>query len=145
MNKIFKCFAMSQAKRKAKKKKKKRSESSAKKASAIMKTFNAKTQKGARRFFSKVMATIQKYRWNDIFHCFIIFFLMYFVILALFMIFNKPSITFLLFWDCHIVTPTSLKLWQIKLPITVHFWHIVVFWCCSSSKEVYHLLQKNKI
>ncbi|GKD92857.1 hypothetical protein Tco_1372694 [Tanacetum coccineum] len=62
MNKIFKCFAMSQAKRKAKKKKKKSSESSAKKASAIMKTFNAKTQKGARRFFSKVMATIQKYR-----------------------------------------------------------------------------------
>nr|GFA35963.1 hypothetical protein [Tanacetum cinerariifolium] len=60
MNKICKCFATSQAKRKAKKKKKS-SESLAKKASAIMKTFNAKTQKGANRFFSKVMATIQKY------------------------------------------------------------------------------------
>ncbi|GKA55864.1 hypothetical protein Tco_0754936 [Tanacetum coccineum] len=43
MNKIFKCFATSHAKRKVEKKKKKSSESSAKKASAIMKTFNAKT------------------------------------------------------------------------------------------------------
>lgn len=62
MNNLFKCFAMSQAKRRMKKKKKKSGDSSAKKASAIMKTFNAKTRKGSSRFFKKLMATIQKYR-----------------------------------------------------------------------------------
>ncbi|XP_022027076.1 protein FAM76B [Helianthus annuus] len=63
MKTIFKCFAMSHAKRKVKKnKKKKSSESASKKANVIMKKFNSRTQKGARRFFSKLKAIIQKYR-----------------------------------------------------------------------------------
>ncbi|MFS7924307.1 hypothetical protein Hanom_Chr03g00271061 [Helianthus anomalus] len=66
MKMIFKCFDMSHAKRKVKKnkkkKKKKSSESASKKANVIMKKFNSRTQKGARRFFSKLKAIIQKYR-----------------------------------------------------------------------------------
>ncbi|KAL8196147.1 hypothetical protein R6Q57_025147 [Mikania cordata] len=65
MNNIFKCFAISQAKRKVKrkkKKKKKKSESSSNKARVMIKRFNANTQKGARRFFTKLKAFIQNHR-----------------------------------------------------------------------------------
>ncbi|KAL8263723.1 hypothetical protein R6Q59_021853 [Mikania micrantha] len=64
MKNILKCFAISQAKRKIKrkKKKKKKSESSSNKARVMIKRFNATTQKGARRFFTKLKAFIQKHR-----------------------------------------------------------------------------------
>ncbi|KAK9059176.1 hypothetical protein SSX86_021795 [Deinandra increscens subsp. villosa] len=66
MNNMFKCFAISYAKRKAKKKtkkkKKKSNESSSHKANLIMKQFSARTQKGASRFFIKLKAFIQKHR-----------------------------------------------------------------------------------
>ncbi|KAI3804390.1 hypothetical protein L1987_25889 [Smallanthus sonchifolius] len=64
MKSILKCFAMSHAKRKVKKKKKKKKsmDSTSNKANVMMKRFNARTQKGARRFFSKLKAFIQKHR-----------------------------------------------------------------------------------
>ncbi|KAK1430509.1 hypothetical protein QVD17_13308 [Tagetes erecta] len=62
MKSIFKCFAMSNAKRKMKRKKKKSASSSSNKASTLIKRFNSRTQKGARRFFSKLNAFIQKHR-----------------------------------------------------------------------------------
>ncbi|KAI3689777.1 hypothetical protein L2E82_47744 [Cichorium intybus] len=62
LDNLLKRFAISHAKRRVKSKKKKNNKTSSKKANEIMKTFNSRTQKGASRFFSKLMATIQKYR-----------------------------------------------------------------------------------